>query len=97
MPTRPSIHRPSGFKHRSDKKADSFYLSLDWKALRKAVMERDGYRCTAVVDGRRCLHRAKIVHHVLPRKSGGADVMGNLVALCAAHHEQAHPNRYGRE
>ena len=29
-------------------------------------------------------------HHILPRSRGGADVLDNLVTLCAAHHQFVH-------
>lgn len=53
---------------------------------------RDGGRCThRDQDGVRCSNTRWIdVHHVLPRKYGGADTLENLVILCRAHHQIQH-------
>ncbi len=63
------------------KRPDPFYLSLEWRGkggLREQVLRRDGYRCTT--PG--CGSRATIVDHIVPRRSGGGDVLGNLRSLC---------------
>ncbi len=58
--------------------------------VRRAVLARDGRRCT--VPGCRnsvWLH----LHHVRHRADGGEHTMENLVTLCSAHHRAAHEGR----
>ena len=52
-----------------------------YKALRLAVLARDGYRCQ--IRGPRCRGWANQVDHLIPRTDGG-DVMdpANLQAAC---------------
>ena len=64
------------------RKPDPYYLSKEWRALRKRVLERDGYRCVV------CREHAAIVDHILRRKDGGKDEPGNLRSLCRAHDNQ---------
>lgn len=47
-----------------------------WQAIRKAVLERDGYVCAY------CGREATTADHVIPKASGGMDTMDNLVAAC---------------
>lgn len=47
-----------------------------WEALRKAVLERDGYIC------QHCGQEATEADHVVPKALGGRDEMSNLVASC---------------
>jgi hypothetical protein len=55
--------------------------------LRRATLERDGYRCC--VAG--CMHtRFLNVHHVVPREANGPNALSNLVTLCAGCHELLH-------
>jgi hypothetical protein len=56
-------------------------------ATRRAVLRRDGARCT--VTG--CRHATFVdVHHVVPRADGGAHASENLITLCSAHHRAIH-------
>lgn len=53
---------------------------------RRAVLERDGHRCTHVEDGQRCPATTDLhVDHRLPLSRGGSDDMGNLTTLCSFH------------
>ena len=63
------------------KSADPFYASTDWKTLRLKVLQRDGFRC--FVEG--CTERAIIADHIVSRKNGGSDDMGNLRSCCRTH------------
>jgi hypothetical protein len=59
-------------------------------ALRRAVRERDGYRCT--FPG--CNTRRAEVHHILYWSLGGLTELGNLCLLCSAHHHLVHAEGY---
>lgn len=60
------------------------YASIP-NATRRAVYERDGYRC-ALCDDVRGLQ----IHHVMPRSAGGSDDAMNLITLCWRCHAEAH-------
>jgi hypothetical protein len=64
-----------------DKRADPFYLSAEWKALRDACLQRDRFRCT--IAG--CDRPARVADHIVSRKAGGADALMNLRSLCRTH------------
>ena len=57
-----------------------------WARVRRAVLQRDGYRC------RRCRRPGRLeVHHVQPLHEGGAAlVLANLLTLCRGCHIQEH-------
>ena len=60
--------------------------SSAWAAARRAVLDRDGYRCSA------CGKAGRLeVHHVQPLHKGGAPLdLGGLTALCRACHLDRH-------
>lgn len=68
-------------------------------AVRRAVWERDGGRCTYVSpDGHRCEEREQLeLDHVLPVARGGHATVENLRLLCRAHNRQAAEREFGRE
>jgi len=55
-------------------------------ALRRAVRERDGYRCQ--YPG--CNSRQSDIHHIVPWAAGGATELANLTSFCQAHHVILH-------
>lgn len=61
-----------------------------WEQLRERVLEREGYECRfcGMSDEEHTEENSAglDVHHILPRKDGGEDSMGNLVALCRSCH-----------
>ena len=59
-------------------------------ALRRAVRERDGYRCT--FPG--CSTRRTEAHHILYWSLGGPTELGNLLLLCSTHHHLVHAKGY---
>jgi len=65
-----------------------YYKSAHWRALRKAALERDGYRCT--VEG--CGWLATHVDHRQTRPNvayaTSLDVLENLRSLCRQHDGQ---------
>jgi 5-methylcytosine-specific restriction endonuclease McrA len=59
------------------------YSSPLWKAVRLAVLERDGYRCQ--IRGPKCTGMASHVDHVIDWRDGGAPFdPSNLRAACAS-------------
>jgi 5-methylcytosine-specific restriction endonuclease McrA len=59
-------------------------------ALRRAVRERDGYRCT--FPG--CESRKTDIHHIRHWSNGGQTKLGNLILICRAHHVIVHDSGY---
>ncbi|MBO0825858.1 MAG: DUF222 domain-containing protein [Actinobacteria bacterium] len=55
-------------------------------ALRRAVRERDGYRCQ--YPG--CNSRHTDIHHIVPWAMGGPTALANLASFCEAHHVIIH-------
>lgn len=55
-------------------------------ALRRAVRERDGYRCQ--FPG--CRSRRTDAHHIVHWANGGQTKLGNLISLCSRHHTLVH-------
>ena len=58
-------------------------------ATRKAVYQRDHYRC-ALCDSDRGIQ----IHHAVPRGQGGTDYPHNLITLCWRCHAIAHGTRF---
>ena len=68
-------------------------------AIRRAVFQRDGGRCTYVdPSGRRCdeAHRLEF-HHIKPFAAGGEHEVSNLTLRCASHNALAADEDLGRE
>lgn len=64
-------------------------LPDNWRTeIRPRILERDGWRCTAPDGeaGRRCIHLAEEVDHIIPHHMGGSDDDENLTSLCSYHH-----------
>lgn len=66
-----------------------FYQSPEWRALKKACLDRDKHRC--VVAG--CCNRATFADHIVARPRGAkamtrADTLDNLRSLCRDHDNQ---------
>lgn len=64
---------------------DRYYQTPQWRALRRACLKRDGYRCTA--PGCTSTERL-IADHIVSRRKGGSDTLANLRTLCAHHDAQ---------
>jgi 5-methylcytosine-specific restriction protein A len=76
----------------------AFYVSREWKDVRKEVLNRDNNECQRckgnfVVDHhpikKVCVTKARYVHHIKPMKDyfSYALDMDNLVSLCFSCHE----------
>lgn len=63
------------------------YASPTYRAARRRVLRRDGWRCCAILaNGRRCSAPAREVHHLVPLSAGGSpDDEANLVSVCLRH------------
>jgi 5-methylcytosine-specific restriction enzyme A len=72
------------------KLTDPFYLSPQWRALRLAVLRRDGYCC--VICGINVSGKGEArVDHIRRVKDGGAPLNpANLRTLCVLHEQQSH-------
>lgn len=66
------------------------YVDGEWRKVRQAVLERDGYECRFCgmenEDHKEENSAGLDVHHIIPRSDGGNDSMRNLVALCRSCH-----------
>lgn len=62
----------------------------DWQGVRKAVLEKDGYRCVACRASEEDTNREMDVHHIIPvmefETPARANEMENLVSLCRSCH-----------
>ncbi len=73
------------------KRADTELLTADHRQWRETVLQRAGYRCQWVEQGRRC-DRAAPQHrmfadHIVERRDGGAPLdPQNGQCLCGRHH-----------
>jgi hypothetical protein len=73
------------------KKADPIYSTPEYRAFRKSVMQRAGWRCEVVEQGKRCTnrhpHQRMYADHIKELRDGGApfDPM-NGMCKCASHH-----------
>lgn len=79
---------------RTPKRADPFYLSIEWRTLRAFILRRDGYRCVICkcdVSGK---GEAR-VDHILPRSTHPRLALdpSNLRVLCVLHDQQGHRER----
>jgi 5-methylcytosine-specific restriction endonuclease McrA len=73
------------------KRADPFYLSAPWRALRLQALQRDRFRCVVCGCSVAAPGSAR-VDHILPRLQHPelALSLSNLRTLCSAHDNQAH-------
>ncbi|HEY8073176.1 MAG TPA: HNH endonuclease, partial [Labilithrix sp.] len=68
-------------------------------AVRRAVFDRDGTRCTYVgANGKRCTSCTWLeIDHILPRADGGSDELRNLRVRCRAHNRLWAEERFGKQ
>lgn len=60
-------------------------LPPGWDTIRRQVLNRDGWACTWIDDGRRCGQPANHVDHI---NRGDDHTLTNLRALCEPHHNR---------
>jgi 5-methylcytosine-specific restriction enzyme A len=75
-----------------EKKADPYYLTPEWRELRRQTLERDRGVCT--VPG--CGRAAVVADHIVARKAGGADALHNTRSLCRLHDNRFREDPTGR-
>ena len=73
---------------------NGFYLSPEWKSKREYILQRDGYMCRECKRYGRA-KEATTVHHIkhldeYPELALDDD---NLISLCDACHNKAHPEK----
>jgi 5-methylcytosine-specific restriction endonuclease McrA len=97
MPTRPPLHNPIVWRppgaEKSARRADPYYQTEEWRALRLATLKRDHFRCRMALP--KCEGRARVAHHVVDRSQGGRDDLSNLLSSCFSCHNAAHPTKGG--
>ena len=69
------------------------------KAVRRAVWERDGGRCTFTSeDGHRCTATGRLeFDHIVPLAKGGRTSAENLRVLCRAHNQYEAERSFGKQ
>lgn len=97
MPSKPPTFRPPGWMPAPKRQAvqDPFYQLPEWRALRAACLERDGYQCTMAdcPTPDRGRGGVLIADHITPRREGGPDELWNLRTLCSFCDGRRHGRR----
>lgn len=94
--TAPTAAAPAATSSRRRRETTTRYIPA---AVRRAVAERDGYRCTFVgAGGHRCNEEAWLeFHHLKPFARGGETSVANMTLRCHCHNAHAAEVDYGRE
>ena len=73
---------------------NAFYHSKEWRILRAAALERDGYMCQECKK-RGVVTPATTVHHIKPLRIDSAKELklSNLETICGACHNKLHRER----
>lgn len=83
----------------------AFMLSPEWKAIRKAALQRAGFRCEELTPTRipgtisvtRCpMTTTLTVHHKSYARFGGRELPKDLQVLCRAHHDATEALKGGK-
>jgi len=67
------------------KKTDPFYFSKLHKALRRAMLKRDGHFCQECKRNG-IVKQGRIADHIIPREAGGKDHLDNYQTMCDSCH-----------
>lgn len=59
---------------------------MSWQRIRLQALERDGFICQECHERKEFME----VHHKIPRKMGGLDILDNLITLCRKCHFHLH-------
>lgn len=81
-------------EHKYKSNYNSFYHSREWQAVRRQVLERDGYLCQVCKRAGR-VTPADTVHHITPVRVDYSKRLdpANLEAICRACHNAEHTER----
>jgi 5-methylcytosine-specific restriction endonuclease McrA len=60
---------------------------MNWQKIRQEVLLRDNYKCQQYSEDSKRLE----IHHRIPRKRGGIDILENLITLCIKCHRKSEP------
>jgi 5-methylcytosine-specific restriction endonuclease McrA len=71
------------------KKAEAYYGTSEWQALRMSCLKRDGFSCQV------CGDKATIADHIISRRNGGSDTLTNLRAMCRTCDNKAKEDHMG--
>ena len=76
---------------------DIFYNSRTWRKKRRQILERDNFECQMCKELGR-VGKGETVHHIkhLKYRPDLGLVDENLLTLCYAHHNEVHPEKWGR-
>jgi 5-methylcytosine-specific restriction enzyme A len=78
------------------RRANGFYDTPQWKALRRLALIRDGYRCTVCRCDVHGKGKARVDHiHSIHARPDLALVLSNLRVLCPSCDNQAHREKGG--
>jgi 5-methylcytosine-specific restriction protein A len=72
--------------------ANLYAYGSGWQAVRKRVLERDGYQCQLRYADI-CVGRASQVDHIVQPEAGGTNDLANLRAVC----RRCHARRTGQQ
>ena len=67
--------------------------TTSWVTARTLTLIRDDCHCQ-VCEGHYTRENPVEVHHIIPRKDGGAHNLKNLITLCEEHHKETFKNGY---
>jgi 5-methylcytosine-specific restriction endonuclease McrA len=89
----PSVPHPSGGHRDPERLPRQATRRRPYKALRRAVMERDEHRCRMCGrDADYSIDIRLLLHHVRPWAIGGLTELPNLITLCQACHDSLKPH-----
>ena len=76
---------------------ETFYKSRAWKIKREAILRRDGFMCQECKRYGKA-REAKTVHHIIHLEDDPSLALksSNLISLCTACHNKAHPEKGGK-
>ena len=74
------------------KEADPYYLTPEWRELRRQTLDRDGGVCTVLG----CSREAVVADHIVSRKARGADALHNTRSPCRLHDNRLREGPTGR-
>jgi len=85
---------PKHRKQHEQERRGGIKSGWEWTAIKDRVKRRDGYRCTELIDGKRCGSSIDLeVDHEIPLEEGGTNDDENLRTRCRDCHLRRHRRR----